>query len=78
MKYILILCFTLVSISVFSQRTITRDVGSFDELKVYDLLKVNLIPSDRNKITIKGSNIECENYKQEWEIKDTDGNGHTI
>ncbi len=58
MRYILILCFILVSLSVFSQRTITRDVGSFDELKVYDLLRVNLIPSDRNKITIKGSNID--------------------
>ena len=58
MKYILVFCLALVSISVFSQRTITKDVGSFNELKVYDLMKVNLIQSDENKIIIKGSNID--------------------
>ena len=58
MKYKLILCLSLVSISVFSQRTITKDVGDFNELKVFDLIEVNLIQSNENKIVIKGSFVD--------------------
>jgi hypothetical protein len=58
MKYILILCLSLISITVFSQRTITKNIGDFHKLKVFDLLEVNLIQSSENKIVIKGSNID--------------------
>jgi len=58
MKYILIFYISLASIAVFSQRTITQGVGGFDELKVFDLIEVNLIQSTENKIVIKGSFID--------------------
>ncbi|MEL6811019.1 MAG: head GIN domain-containing protein [Bacteroidota bacterium] len=56
MKNILTLCFALFSIAMLSQRTVTKDVGDFTELKVYDLMEVNLIQSDENKVVIKGDN----------------------
>ncbi len=43
MKKITILFFVLSSLSLISQNTITKDVGDFNELKVYDLIEVNLI-----------------------------------
>jgi len=44
--------------SVFAQRTITKDVGDFHELKVYDLIVVNLIQSNENKVVIKGDHTD--------------------
>lgn len=58
MKKILTLCLILVSTTVFSQRTISKDVGDFNELKVYDLIEVNLIQSSENKVVIKGENTD--------------------
>jgi hypothetical protein len=43
-----------ISVAGFSQRIIDREVGAFDEIKVYDLIAVNLIKSDENRILIKG------------------------
>lgn len=57
MKSILTLCMAMVAIGVFSQRTIEKEVGHFDEIKVFDLIEVNLIQSDENRIVIKGSNV---------------------
>ncbi len=54
MKLITTLCLTIISLSAFSQRTITKEVGEFDTLKVYDLMEVNLIQSNENKVVIKG------------------------
>ena len=44
----------LITLSTFAQRTITKDVGDFSELKIYDLIEVNLIQSSENKVIIKG------------------------
>lgn len=49
------LFFTLTSIA---QRTIDTEVGEFNEVKVFDLIEVNLIQSDENKILIKGRNVD--------------------
>jgi len=46
----------LIAFSTFAQRTITKDVGDFSELKIYDLIEVNLIQSSENKVIIKGEN----------------------
>ena len=54
MKFITTLCLALLSISAFSQREIVKEVGDFHTLKVFDLMEVNLIQSDENKIVIKG------------------------
>jgi hypothetical protein len=43
-----------ISVTAFSQRIIDREVGEFNEIKVYDLIAVNLIKSDENRILIKG------------------------
>ncbi len=52
---LLILAFTLTA---FSQRTIDTEVGDFDKIKVFDLIEVNLIQSDENRIMIKGRNVD--------------------
>lgn len=55
MKYIIIV-FSLISISTFAQKNIEKTVGEFKELKVYDLIKVELIKASTNKIVISGKN----------------------
>ena len=58
MKNIVTLCLVFCSIAAFSQRSITKDVGDFNELKVYDLIEVNLIQSNENKVVIKGDHTD--------------------
>ena len=41
----------------FSQN-VEKEVGTFSELKVFDLIAVKLIPSDVNKVLITGKNTE--------------------
>lgn len=57
MKKILTLCFIFVAFNTFSQTILDKEVGDFHEIKVYDLIEVNLIKSDNNRITIKGHNV---------------------
>ena len=45
-----------ISISIGAQNTITKTVGEFSELKVYDLINVELIKSNENKVEISGKN----------------------
>ena len=54
----LLFVFALIGLTAQAQRTITKDVGDFDILKVYDLMEVNLILSDENKVVIKGENTD--------------------
>ncbi len=58
MKNLVILCLSLVSTTIFSQRTINTEVGDFSKIKVFDLIEVNLIQSDENRIMIKGRNVD--------------------
>ena len=58
MKNIITLCLVFLSIAAFAQRSITKDVGDFHELKVYDLIEVNLIQSNENKVVIKGNHTD--------------------
>jgi len=58
MKNIITLCLVFCSIAGFAQRSVTRDVGDFTELKVYDLIEVNLIQSNENKVVIKGDHTD--------------------
>ncbi|NER09363.1 Putative auto-transporter adhesin, head GIN domain [Muriicola jejuensis] len=41
-----------------AQRIVDKEVGEFREIKVYDLIEVNLIKSDENRILIKGDHAE--------------------
>ncbi|NJB70828.1 hypothetical protein GGR42_001290 [Saonia flava] len=58
MKKIIVACLCLFSLSAFSQRTVDKNVGDFDKIKVFDLIEVNLIKSDENKVLIKGWNVD--------------------
>jgi len=42
----------------FAQDSIEKTVGEFQELKVYDLIEVQLVKSDDNKIVVSGQNTE--------------------
>ncbi|MBA6313242.1 head GIN domain-containing protein [Cellulophaga baltica] len=58
MKNLILAAFFLVTLSAFSQRTLDRDMGDFHEVKVFDLIEVNLIKSEENKVLIKGKNVD--------------------
>jgi len=58
MKNLLSVLIAFIAISTQAQSTIQKDVGDFNELKVFDLIEVNLIQSDENKVVIKGRNTE--------------------
>jgi len=58
MKTITTICLTLFTLAIVAQRTIDREVGDFNEIKVFDLIEVNLIQADENKIVIKGERTE--------------------
>ncbi|EAR00820.1 head GIN domain-containing protein [Maribacter sp. HTCC2170] len=57
MKKILFLLVAISSLTVSAQRMIDKEVGDFNKIKVFDLIEVNLIKSDENRITIKGDNV---------------------
>lgn len=57
MKNILTLCLFFITLNAVSQRTIDKEVGEFNKIKVFDLIEVNLIKSDENRILIKGDNV---------------------
>jgi len=48
----------LVCTQIFAQTPITKTLGEFSELKVYDLINVSLIKSDQNKIVISGEHAQ--------------------
>jgi hypothetical protein len=54
MKLLSTICLALLCSNAISQRIIDREVGTFNEIKVFDLIEVNLIKSDQNRILIKG------------------------
>ncbi|MFD2099386.1 head GIN domain-containing protein [Flagellimonas iocasae] len=58
MRKIYTLCLLLMPMVFFAQRMIDTEVGHFDKIKVFDLIEVNLIQSDENRITIKGWNVD--------------------
>ncbi len=55
-RLLLLLVFT--SSLAFSQNTVEREIGEFSELKVYDLIDVELIKSKHNKVIITGHNTK--------------------
>ena len=56
MKTVQTLAIFLISLSVFAQNEISKTVGEFSTLKAYDLINVELVKSDQNKVEIKGKN----------------------
>jgi len=58
MKTLVKLVIVLLTTSLFAQKTIETNIGDFTELKVYDLINVQLIKSDENKVVISGENLD--------------------
>ncbi len=56
MKYVTSVLVLLISFSTLAQNPIEKTVGEFSELKVYDLIEVELIKSDTDKVVISGKN----------------------
>jgi len=56
MKRIILILTLFISVAAIAQKTVEKKVGEFTELKVYDLIEVNLIKSDENKIVVLGKN----------------------
>ncbi|MBT8258228.1 MAG: DUF2807 domain-containing protein [Bacteroidia bacterium] len=56
MKNLFALLFFLLSLNGFSQNPITKTVGEFTELKAYDLINIEMIQSDENRLEISGKN----------------------
>ena len=62
MRTLVLGLFLLAGLSLTAQGTIDREVGEFHEIKVFDLIEVNLIHSDQNRILIKGRNTGDINF----------------
>jgi len=54
-KFTLILAF-IISLPVLAQETIEKSLGEFSTVKVYDLINLNMIQSNENKVVISGRN----------------------
>lgn len=57
MKTIFAFIAVLITGISFAQNPITKNVGDFTEVKVYDRIVVNLVKSDENKVIITGEDV---------------------
>ncbi len=58
MKFIhTVVCCFLTTV-ICAQNPIEKEVGDFNEVKVYDLIAINLIKSDKAKVVIKGEDVK--------------------
>ena len=58
MKTISLTLLFFTSLLVFAQESIEKNVGDFTEIKVYDLIYVNLIPAEENKVVLTGEDAQ--------------------
>lgn len=56
MKRIFLVVTVLFQTVLFAQKPIEQSIGEFTELKVYDLIEVELIKANENKVIITGNN----------------------
>lgn len=70
MKKVVVVAFAIVSQITFAQ--VTKKIGDFNQLKVYDKLKVELIESSENKVVISGkreNEVEVVNKNGELKLR---------
>lgn len=58
MKTLVKLFVFVISTTLFAQEPIEKSIGEFTELKVYDLIEVELVKSKENKVVITGNNAD--------------------
>lgn len=58
MKSILTVIILSITLSFWAQNPLDKSVGKFSEVKVYDLIEVNLVKSKENKVVITGDDVE--------------------
>ncbi|WP_242158024.1 head GIN domain-containing protein [Aestuariivivens sediminis] len=58
MKTIITLLTMVITTAVFTQNEIEKEIGEFTELKVYDLIEVEMMKSNKNKVIITGENTD--------------------
>ena len=58
MKKILLIALLALTCTAFSQNKIQKNLGDFKQLKVYDLIEVELIKANQNKMLITGNNSD--------------------
>ncbi|KAB1066763.1 DUF2807 domain-containing protein [Tamlana haliotis] len=58
MKRIFFILSVLISSSIFAQETVEKTVGEFTEVKVYDLIHLEMVKSEEYKVVITGENTD--------------------
>lgn len=58
MKNLLVTVLFFATTLVFAQNPKNKKVGDFNEVKVFDLIKVSLVKSDENKVMITGEDVD--------------------
>lgn len=58
MKQIFSILAIVISSTLFAQEPIEKSIGEFTELKVYDLIEVELFKSNKNEVIISGKNAK--------------------
>jgi hypothetical protein len=56
MKLVITIASLFLSVLAIAQQDIEKNIGDFDEIKVYDLINVELVKSDENRAIITGDN----------------------
>lgn len=72
MKIVLMIVSLFLGAHSIAQEGIEKNIGDFDELKVYDLINVTLVKSDKNRAIISGDNekdVELVNNNGTLKIK---------
>lgn len=61
MKFIYTIVALVITATAFAQNPVTKDVGDFTQVKVYDRIVVNLVKSTENKVIITGEDVSQVN-----------------
>ncbi|MFS4468523.1 head GIN domain-containing protein [Maribacter sp. 2210JD10-5] len=67
-KYVLFFITAFVTISAVAQRSTTKNLEKFTELKVYDRIIVKLVKSNENKLVITGDDKDEVNISQKGDL----------
>lgn len=72
MKKIVLVAFLMLSQMNFAQEKLTKNLGDFNEVKVFDRISLQLVPGNENKIEITGDrkdDVEIVNKNGELKVR---------